>query len=151
MVSQLRQVFRASRQQSNDGNVQADPDRKLDDHRPQTANRVDPCLFVQTHGLLGLSGPILGVFRLNSLELRLERRHFLGGTDLLKGQGQGDGPHQDGEDEDGDTEVAAQEGVQQHQPILHGVEDDVVPQKRDDFHVLHAAKGIFPLPFREGG
>lgn len=141
MTGQPCQPLGAGGQEGGDGDIQADPDRELDHHRPQAANGVDPHLLVQLHGLLGDPGPILAIPGLNGLQPRLEVRHFLGRADLLQCQGQGCQAHQDGEDDDGDTEVPPHEGVQHHQAVLHGVEDDLVPQDRDDFHCF-AASGL---------
>jgi len=105
VVGQRGQPLRTCGKQRSDGDVQADPDRELDDHRPQAPDGVDARFFVQAHGLLGEASPVFAVPLLQGLQLWLNLRHFLRRAYLPQSQRQGQETDYHREDQDGDAEV----------------------------------------------
>ena len=110
------------------GLKQANPDRKLDQHRPQAAQWVHSALAVQLHRLLGNPRPIIAVPLLDSLHPRLKGAHGPHLPGLLQGQRQRGQPDQHGEGDDGEPELIEEDPVQQRQAVDHGVNNQNVEQ-----------------------
>ena len=81
------EAFRVGRNSLYDRLVQPYPDRKLDEHRAQTAQRVDAMLTVELHRLLRSPLPVTLVLVLDLLHERLESAHGLNLAALLDRQG----------------------------------------------------------------
>ena len=122
------QGLRTGGQNPDDGHVKPYPYRELDDHGTKATYRIDSRFLVEAHGLLGDPCPVFGIATLDGLEPGLQFRHLLGRAELPQGQRQSSDTHQDSKDDDGQAEVMAQNGVQHHQPVYQGVEDEPVPQ-----------------------
>ena len=108
--------------------VQPYPDRELDEHGTETAERVHALLPVQLHRLLRGALPVALVAILNLLHLRLERAHRLYLAALLHRERHERQPNQQREGDDGYAEIEEQIGVQHHQPVYHGLDDQQVPR-----------------------
>ena len=127
--------------------VEADPDGKLDEHRPQAPQGIHALLLVEPHGLLGEALPVLGVAGLKLLELGLERGHHLELAALLDRQRDHYRAYDQGEDDDAEPEAIEEDAVQQHQAVDHGVDNDPVPDAADYFpHCLATAPSSNALP-----
>ncbi len=112
---------------------QPDEDGHLHHQRPETADGVDAGLPVHAHGLLGHPCPVVAVTLLDFLHPWLKVAHGPHLAKLLQGQGQGDHPDQDGEQDDGDAHLAETDNVQHHQGVEHRPDDCLVPDYRKGF------------------
>lgn len=107
--------------------VQPYPDRELDEHRTQAAERVDPILAVELHRLLRSALSVALVFLLDLLHQRLERAHRLDLATLLDSERDHHHPHKQGEGNDRDAEISEQVVVEQDQRVDHRLDDHEVP------------------------
>ena len=82
LLRDSNQALRLCRQDFDDRLVQADPDGKLEKHRPQTAQGAHPRFPVGLHRLLRQLLFILGKPLLELLEAGLERHELSGGAKL---------------------------------------------------------------------
>ena len=112
------------------------PDWELDEHGPQTTERVHTVLPVHAHGLLGDALPVVLETFLELLELGLQARHGLHLAALLYGERHQSGPNDDREADDSETEAAEEYAVQQHEAVDHRADDDSAPDVADQFHGL---------------
>ena len=89
--------------------------------------------LVEGHGLFGLTRLIVGVFLLYLFDQGLYPGHPPGHPDLFESQWKGGQADYDSEHQDGESKVAEQDGIQEHQAVCHGLQDELVPDEADKF------------------
>ena len=110
-----------------DGLVKSDPDGELYKHRAEAAERIDAMLFIELHRLPRGLLPVVLVSLLDLLHQGLKRGHGLYLAALLHRQRDKRQSHQQGKGDDGYAEVQERPGIEQHQPVYHGLDDNEIP------------------------
>ena len=105
MSRKTYKALRVGRNSLDDRLVQSYPDRELNEHRAQAAQRVDPTLSIELHRLLRRPLTVSLVFVLDLLHERLEHAHGLDLAALLDRQGNHHHPDEQREGYDRDPEV----------------------------------------------
>ena len=95
-------------------------DGHLDNERTQAPHRVNPALPVQPHSLLGYPLPVPAVAFLYLSQPGLQVGHRFHLAELLNGQGKRYEPHDNSENDDGDSHVVEADGVKHHKQVQHG-------------------------------
>ena len=127
MARQPDKTLRVRRNSLYDRLVQPYPDRELNEHRTQTAKRVNTLLAVELHRFLGGALPIALVLVLDLLHHRLECAHRLDLATLLHCEWNHHDPHQQSEGNNRDAKVSQQVVVEQDQCVDHRLDDHKVP------------------------
>ena len=140
MPREADQAFWSRGQRLQDALVQADPDGELDEHRAEAAQRVYAVFTVEPHRLLRLALPVIAVFGLNLLHLGLQRGHRFELAALLHRQRDHDRAYHQREDDNGQSEVAEEDAVQQQKAVDHRLDEDQVPDVND------YGQSLMPLP-----
>ena len=128
-LGKLQQSQRSGSQGMDDALVEPDDDRELDHGGQAGGERVDAAFLVDAHLLGGQLLTVLGILLLDVLPflVLLQVLHHLGGLQLLRVERPGDGTDQNGEQDDGDAEVMADDVIDPKQDIGKGVNNDLVP------------------------
>ena len=127
MARQPNKTLRVRRNSLDNRLIQTYPDRELNEHRTQTAKRVNTLLAVELHRLLGRPLPIALVLVLNLLHHGLECAHCLDLAALLHREWNHHDPYQQSEGDYRDAKVSQQVVVEQYQCIDHRLDDHEVP------------------------
>ena len=127
MARQANEAFRVRWNGLDDRLIQTYPDRELNEHRAQTAKRVNTLFAVELHRLLGRALPIAFVLVLDLLHHRLESAHGLDLATLFHCERDHRDSYQQREGNYRDAKVGEQVVVEQHQPVDHRLDDHEVP------------------------
>lgn len=127
MSGQSYQPLGRGWQSLNDRLEQANPDWKLDEKRPQAADRVDAVRLIDLHRPTREFLSVVLVLFLQLLELRLELGHLQHLSALAHSERYEHNTHNQREEDDSDAEVQEGHAIQQNQAIYHRLDDSQVP------------------------
>ena len=105
MTGQSHQALRVVRNRLKNGPVKTDPNRELDEHRPQTPQGVHTVFLVEFHGFLRNPLPVVLKFGLNLLHQWLKLVHLLDLAALFHSQWNHHQPDQKGKRNNGNTKI----------------------------------------------